>query len=112
MQPNAMKRQTFYLLLNDDGAADAVVLGGERCLCVFTDELLIAPFYIGRHGAHYGERQVPTRWFDGVDSLREFLRGNEEMLAKQGVRHLAMNPGPQKSVDRVPIRKFIETDGN
>src|SRR5262245_124884 len=109
MQPNAMKPETFYLLIKEDGAAETVVLGGEQCLCVFTDDALIAPFYTGRYGPHYGDRHVPTRWFDGVEALRDFLRGNEAMLAQQGVRHLAMNPAPRKSVDRVPIHKFIES---
>ena len=107
MSPSVPKKESFFLLMKDDGAAETVVLGDEKCLCVFTDDVLITPFYVGRYGPHYGQRDVPTRWFDGVDALREFLRGNEENLAGQGVRHLAMNPAPLKNVDRVPIRAFI-----
>src|SRR6266568_7067372 len=95
MQPNAPKQEWFYLLLRDDGTAETVGLGGEQCLCVFTHADLIAPFYAGRYGPREGSRDVPTRWFDGVEALREFLRGNEATLAGQGVRHLAMNPAPR-----------------
>jgi hypothetical protein len=108
MQPTPPKKELFFLLIKEDGTAETVELGGERCLCVFTDDVLITPFYTGRYGPHYGNRDVPTRWFDGVEALREFLRGNETLLAGQNVRHMAMNPAPRKNVDRVPIKAFID----
>ena len=107
MQPSAPKNEVFFLLLQADGTAETVELGGERCLCIFTDEYRVAAFDVARHGRPDGGRDVPTRKFDGVHSLREFLRGNESKLAAQGVWHFAMNPAPKTKVDRVPIRAFI-----
>ena len=98
-----------YLLLRpDDGTVDVAVLGDERCLCVFTDEHNIGPFYRARYGGAFEVRDVGTPKFDGPAKFRAFLRSNETHLASQGVRHMAIDPTPELPASRVPIRAFID----
>ena len=97
-----------YLLLKDDGTAETVVLGGERCLCVFTDLDLLQAFYRALYGGDFVTRDVGTLKFDGVVMLRAFLSSNEAKLAAQGVRHFAVDPAPNRQFERVPIRAFID----
>ncbi len=97
-----------YLLLKDDGTAETVVLGGDRCLCLFIDLNLLQAFYRSLYGGDFVTRDVGTIKFDGPDELRGFLRKNEMGLAGQGVRHFAVNPAPDRPIDRVPLHAFID----
>src|SRR5580765_7278752 len=97
-----------YLLLRSDGTADIAVLGDEQCLCIFTDERNIGPFYRARYGGDFESKDVGTLKFDGPARFRGFLRSNEATLASQGVRHMAIDPTPQLPASRVPIRAFID----
>jgi hypothetical protein len=96
------------LLLKGDRTAEIAVLGEERCLCLFTDPTLMGPYYASRYGGLPVSGEVPTLWFKGPDELRAFLRSNEAELATQGVRHLAVNPAPNRDIRRVPIKAYLD----
>lgn len=97
----------LYLMLKPDRSAEIATLGDERCLCVFTDERNIRPFYLSLYGGRFESRDVGTLLFEGPEKFRAFLRANQIGLEAQGVRHLAIDPAPDRDVARVPIRSFI-----
>ena len=97
-----------YFLLTQAGNPEALLVDGNKCVCLFTDRDLVESFYKDKYGDDFVSRTIEAFTCNCKDALLNTLREWEQQLAARGVSWLALDATPRKMVGTVRIHEFVE----
>jgi|SRR5579863_807785 len=96
-----------YFLLTANGNPETIMVGSDRCVCLFTDRHDVELFYKDKYGDNFAHREIEVMAFTGKQGLIETLQGMQDDLLANNMRHISVDFCPGKQIGYVEIDEFV-----